>query len=41
MKIHPVGAQLFRASGWMDGRTNMMKLTVASHNFANAPKNAY
>ena len=22
MKIHPVGAQLFRACGWMDGWTN-------------------
>jgi hypothetical protein len=34
MKIRPVGAELFYA----DGRTHMMKLTVAFHNFANPPK---
>jgi len=39
MKIHPVGAELFHAEGQMDGRTDMMKLTVAFHNFANMPKN--
>jgi hypothetical protein len=33
-KIRPVGAELFRA----DGRTGMMKLIIAFHNFANAPK---
>ena len=25
--------------GWLDGRTDMTKLTVASHNFVNGPKN--
>jgi hypothetical protein len=38
MEICPVGAELFH----VDGRTNryvcMAKLTVASRNFANAPK---
>jgi hypothetical protein len=34
MKIRPVDAELFHA----DGRTDMTKLTVAFHNFANAPK---
>jgi len=33
MKIHPLGAELFHA----DGRTDMMKPTVAFHNFANVP----
>jgi len=33
MKIHPSGAELFHA----DGLTDMMKLTVAFHNFANVP----
>jgi len=41
MKIHPVGAELFRAIGRSDGRTdrreNMTKLIVAFRNFANAP----
>jgi len=32
MKIRPVGAELFHAYG----RTDMTKLTVAFHNFANA-----
>jgi hypothetical protein len=35
MKIRPVGAKLFHA----DGQTDMKKLTVNSHNFANEPKN--
>jgi len=34
MKISPVGAELFHA----DERTDMTMLTVAFHNFANAPK---
>jgi hypothetical protein len=34
MKIFPVGVELFHA----DGRTEMMKLIVAFHNFANVPK---
>jgi len=34
MKLHPVGAELFRA----DGQTYMMKLIVAFRNSANAPK---
>ena len=34
MNIRPVGAELFHA----DGRTDMMKLTVAFRNFAYAPK---
>ena len=36
MKIRPMGAELFHA----DGRTDVMTLTVAFRNFANAPKNA-
>jgi len=36
MKICPVGAELFRADGWID----MMKLIVVFYNFANAPKNS-
>ena len=39
MKIHPVGAELIHALGRTDGRTDMPKLIVAFHNFANAPKN--
>jgi hypothetical protein len=35
MKIHPVGAELFRA----DGQTDMTKLIVAFCNSSNAPKN--
>jgi hypothetical protein len=35
MKIHPVGAEFFRA----DLRTNMTKLIVAFRSFANAPQN--
>jgi len=37
MKIHIVGAELFREEG--GGQTAMTKLTVAFHNSANAPKN--
>ena len=35
MKIRPVGAELFHA----DGQTDMTRLIISSHNFANAPKN--
>ena len=34
MKTCPVGAELFRVDRW----TDVMKLTVALHNFANTPK---
>ena len=34
MKIRPVAVELFHA----DGRTDMMRLISAYHNFANAPK---
>jgi len=34
MKIRRVGAELFHA----DGRTDMTKLIIAFHNFANKPK---
>ena len=34
MKIRPMGAELFHA----DGRTDMKKLIVVFHNFANAAK---
>jgi hypothetical protein len=34
MKIRPVGAKLFHA----DGHTDMAKVIVAFHNFANARK---
>jgi hypothetical protein len=40
MKIHPVGTKLFRVGRRMDGQADMLKLTVASHHFANMPKNA-
>jgi hypothetical protein len=33
--ICPMGAEMFH----MDGQTDMTKLTVAFHNFANMPKN--
>jgi len=34
-KILPVGAELSCADGWRDGQTDMLKLIVAFHNFAN------
>jgi hypothetical protein len=34
MKIHTMGAELFRE----DGRTDLMKLIVAHRNFVNAPE---
>jgi len=36
MKIRPVGAKSFHA----DGRTDMKKLIVAFHTFANAPEDS-
>ena len=38
IKIHPVGANLFHADGRADKWTDMTKLIVALHNFANALK---
>jgi len=38
MKICPVGVYLFQADAQTDGRTEMMKLIVAFHEFANVPK---
>jgi len=35
MKLRPVGAELFHT----DGQTDMTKLIIAFHNFANASKN--
>jgi len=40
MKIRPVEGELFHAEG-MDGRTDMMKLTVAFRNVPNTNKNGY
>ena len=43
MKICPMGAELLHGDGWTDGqrdgRIDMMNLTVAIRNFANATKN--
>ena len=36
MKIRPEGAEMFHA----DRRTDMTKLIVTLHNYANAPKNS-
>jgi hypothetical protein len=38
-KFCSVGAELFHAGGWTDGQTDMTKLIVSCHNFANVPKN--
>ena len=38
MKIRPVGAELCHEDRQSEGRTDMTKLIVALHNFANAPK---
>jgi len=38
MKICPVGAKLFHADGQTDRQTDMTKLIVLFHNFANLPK---
>jgi len=35
MKIHPVGAELFRVGGRTDRETDMTKLTVACRHFTN------
>ena len=39
IKIHPVGAKLFHASGQADGQADMTNLRVTFHNFVNTPKN--
>jgi len=39
MKIRRVGAELFHADGGTDGRTDKMKLTIASCNFVHESKN--
>jgi hypothetical protein len=36
IKIRLVGAELYHADGWADGRTDMTKLLVALRNFAKA-----
>jgi hypothetical protein len=41
MKIHSVGAELFRVDGQTDGRTDMTNLIVAFRNFVSAPKMRY
>jgi hypothetical protein len=38
MKIRQVRAELFHVDGWIDGQTDMTKLTVAFHNSVNVPK---
>jgi len=37
IKVCPVEAELFHADRQMEGCTDMMKLIVTFHNFANAP----
>jgi hypothetical protein len=39
MKIHPGEAKLFEAGKQTDRQTDMTKLTIAFHNFSNAPNN--
>jgi hypothetical protein len=39
MKIRPMGVEYFHADGRTDRQTDMTKLILAFHNFANAPKN--
>jgi len=39
MKVCPVEADLFHADEQTDTQTDMTKLVVAFHNFANMPKN--
>jgi hypothetical protein len=41
MKIRAVGAELFLTDGQTDEWTDMVKLTVAFRDFANAPKNRF
>jgi hypothetical protein len=38
MKIRPLGAELFHVDRWADGPTDLTKLMVAFHSFANEPK---
>jgi hypothetical protein len=38
MKIRPVGAYLFHVNGRTDRQTDMTKVTVAFHSFANVSK---
>jgi len=39
MKIRRMGDEWFHAEGRADRQTDMTKLVVTFHNFANAPKN--
>ena len=41
MKRRRVETESFHADGRTGGQTDMTKLTVAFHNFANAPKNDF
>jgi hypothetical protein len=41
MKIYPVGAELFHASGRTDRRIDVTQLTATVRNFSNAPENSY
>jgi hypothetical protein len=39
MKVHPMGAELFHSERLTERLTDMTKVVVAFHNFANEPKN--
>jgi len=39
MKIYPAETELFQVDRHTDRQTDMVKLIVTFHNFANAPKN--
>jgi hypothetical protein len=39
MKIHRVAAEFFHSDGRKNGQTDMTKLILAFHNFANNPNN--
>ena len=39
MKIRPVVAEVFHADGQTDRQTDITKLIITFHAFANAPKN--
>jgi hypothetical protein len=39
MKIHSEGAELFPVKGRTDRQTDMTKLIINFHNYANAPRN--
>ena len=41
IKIRPVGAELFHEEGRTDGSTDMTKLIVALHHFANPSNNHF